>query len=49
MASLARILLTLPSFLYAVGLMFWCFSLASMTGFVHFWSTARARNDVEGV
>jgi hypothetical protein len=41
-----RQLLGLPSYLFGVGLMYWCFELATLCGFVRFWQLGPRRNDV---
>lgn len=49
MAALLLSLLSWPAFLWGVVLLFWCFQLASVTGFLKFWRFSGSRNDVEAV
>lgn len=49
MGSLVRAILAWPAFLYGVFVMFWCFELGAITGFIKWWDFGRRRNDIHGV
>lgn len=40
-------LLRLPAFLWGVGVLFWCFQGACLTGLLKWWRLWGPRNDVE--
>ena len=43
-----RGVLALPSYFCGVGALFWCFELATLTGFIKFWQLGPRRNDAMG-
>jgi hypothetical protein len=44
-----RSFLALPAYLTGVGILFWCFQLACLTGFIKWWRLRGPRSDVQGV